>query len=152
MPDSNHESSGFRVVDRRLFSEDGSLRDDAREREEEPAAPRPGKSETAPPPAAPVAEAGGPETSEEISPAFETLVSYLSTTAMLQLGLLTDASGIAQMPDISTARRTIELLEVLREKTRGNLTHGETRLVEGVLYELHLSVVELEKRLTKKTP
>jgi 3-oxoacyl-ACP reductase-like protein len=147
MPDSNHESSGFRVVDRRLFSEDGSLRSEAREQEQEPAAPRP-----APEASSPAAAAGGPETSDEISPAFETLVSYLSTTALLQLGLMSDPSGIAQMPDMESARRTIELLEVLREKTHGNLTRGEASLVEGVLYELHLSVVELEKRLAKKTP
>jgi Domain of unknown function (DUF1844) len=151
MPDDNHESTGFRVVDRRLFSEDGSLRSEARE-EKDREAPRPSQAVAAPPPAAPSAAPTGPETSDEISPAFETLVSYLSTTAMLQLGLLTDASGIAQMPDLATARRTVELLEVLREKTRGNLTRGETQLVEGVLYELHLSVVELEKRLIKKTP
>jgi Domain of unknown function (DUF1844) len=146
MLDSNHESSGFRVVDRRLFSEDGSLRSEAREQEKEPVAPPavPEAAASAPPPS-------GPEASEEVSPAFETLVSYLSTTALLQLGLMSDPAGLAQPPDVENARRTIELLEVLQEKTRGNLTRGEARLVEGVLYELHLSVVELENRPAKKT-
>jgi len=49
-----------------------------------------------------------------------------------------------------SARRTIDLLEVLQEKTRGNLTPVESRLLEDVLYELRLSYVEVEKRGARK--
>lgn len=147
MPDRDHESSGFRVVDRRLFSEDGSVRSEAREEERE--------SPATPPASGAGSSAGAPaaaEASDEISPEFEALVSYLSTTAMLQLGLLSEPSGESHPPDTENARRTIELLEVLQQKTRSNLTRGEASLLEGVLYELHLSTVEIEKRRPKKTP
>ncbi|MBZ5565304.1 MAG: DUF1844 domain-containing protein, partial [Acidobacteriia bacterium] len=47
-------------------------------------------------------------------------------------------------------RRTIELLEVLQRKTRGNLTPDELRLLEDVLYELRMSYLEIEKRQARK--
>jgi hypothetical protein len=81
---------------------------------------------------------------------FETLVSYLSTTAMFQLGVLPGPSGERIPPDMVSARRTIDLLEVLQEKTRGNLTPAESRFLEDVLYELRLSYVEVEKRGARK--
>ena len=53
-------------------------------------------------------------------------------------------------PDMVNARRTIDLLEVLHDKTQGNLTPAESRFLEEVLYELRLSYVEVEKRGTRK--
>jgi hypothetical protein len=49
------------------------------------------------------------------------------------------------------AKRTIDLLEILQEKTQGNLTAGESRLLEDVLYELRISFVEVQKRLARKS-
>ncbi len=77
---------------------------------------------------------------------FATLVSYLSTTAMFQLGLLPGPGGEHNPPDIDNGSRTIDLLEVLQEKTRGNLTEAEARLLEDVLYELRMKYLEVQKR------
>lgn len=83
---------------------------------------------------------------------FATLVSYLSTTAMFQLGMLPGPGGEHVAPDINNGRRTIDLLEVLQEKTRGNLSEEEARLLDEVLYELRISFVEVQKRQeTKQT-
>ncbi|HUU14705.1 MAG TPA: DUF1844 domain-containing protein, partial [Terriglobia bacterium] len=81
---------------------------------------------------------------------FETLVSYLSTTAMFQLGLLPGPGGERISPDLPNAHRTIDLLDVLREKTRGNLNENEAKLLDDVLYELRMSYVEIEKRMPAK--
>lgn len=81
---------------------------------------------------------------------FATLVSYLSTTAMFQLGLLPGPGGERIPSDFVNARRTIDLLEILQEKTRGNLTDNESRMLEEVLYELRISFVEVQNHLTRK--
>ncbi len=81
---------------------------------------------------------------------FETLVSYLSTTTMFQLGLIPGPGGERIPPDMPNAQRSIDLLEVLQDKTRGNLTTKESRLLEEVLYELRMTFVELQKRQARK--
>jgi len=145
MPDNKDEPSSFRVVDRRTFSSDGTRREPARE-VENMAERRP----ASPPPRPAPAEAEVEEHAEESAVGFEMLVSYLSTTAMFQLGLLEGPGGERIPPDMPNAQRTIDLLEVLQEKTRGNLTQREAKLLDDVLYDLRLSFVEIEKRLAQK--
>jgi Domain of unknown function (DUF1844) len=147
MPEDKAHDSGFKVVDRRPFSEDGTRREGS-ERE---------TSEKLPEPRVPAPTASSANTVREPEEyletegsGFETLVSYLSTTAMFQLGVLPGPSGERIPPDMVSARRTIDLLEVLQEKTRGNLTAAEGRFLEEVLYELRLSYVEVEKRAARK--
>jgi hypothetical protein len=144
MPEEKDEPSGFKVVDKRGFSADGKRREDGVE--EESAESRPQR-----PPLSPDREELEAEDYGEVGPTgFDTLVSYLSTTAMFQLGLLPGPGGERIPVDLVNARRTIDLLEVLQQKTRGNLTPAEARLLEDVLYELRLSYVEIEKRLAPK--
>jgi len=144
MPEDKAHDSGFKVVDRRPFSVDGTRREDAQNETEKPEARAKAPDQS---------RAVDREPEEYVEPegsGFETLVSYLSTTAMFQLGVLPGPSGERIPPDMANARRTIDLLEVLQEKTRGNLTPAEKRFLEDVLYELRLSYVEVEKRGTRK--
>ncbi len=143
MPDDKDSASGFKVVDKRTFATDGTRRPDVPEDEERgtPSAPPPPSAARSTQPSVPAAEP---------DEGFETLVSYLSTTAMFQLGALPGPSGERIPADMPNARRTIELLEVLQRKTRGNLTPDESRLLEDVLYELRMSYLEIEKRQTRK--
>ncbi len=145
MPEDKEDPSGFKVVDRRTFDAEGTRRDDSPAAEEKPA-PR----IEMPPESFAEAEAELPYDSEEGPTSFETLVSYLSTTAMFQLGLLPGPGGERIPVDLVNARRTIDLLEVLQEKTRGNLTSSEAKLLEDVLYELRLTFVEIEKRVSPR--
>ena len=146
MAKEQESSSGFRVVDRRPFAADGSRKDDVvadekngeAARATERSVPRDLPSE---PPDLPEDEASG----------FETLVSYLSTTAMFQLGLIAGPSGEHIPADMPNAKRTVDLLEVLQQKTRGNLTAREARLLEEVLYELRMSFLEMQKRQARKS-
>ena len=134
------------MVDRRPFAADGSRKDDVVADEKNEAAAR------ATPLSAPREvpnEPRGPF--DEDSSGFETLVSYLSTTAMFQLGLIAGPSGEHIPADMPNAKRTLDLLEVLQQKTQGNLTAPESRLLEDVLYELRMSFVEMQKRQTHKS-
>jgi hypothetical protein len=88
-------------------------------------------------------------TQEELpAPTFATFVLSLSTSALLQLGAIEDPSKPAaaeREPDLAMARYTIDILEVLSEKTRGNLDEQEQELLSGVLHDLHMRFVEAQK-------
>ncbi|HEX5411204.1 MAG TPA: DUF1844 domain-containing protein [Terriglobia bacterium] len=146
MPEENSESSGFKVVDRRAFTSEGKRipgQVGKEEKKQEPESRVPPKPQAAPP-AEPEPE------EEEASERFAVLVSYLSTTAMFQLGLLPGPGGEYIPADLANASQTIDLLEVLQEKTRGNLTSGESKLLEDVLYELRMTYLEVQKRASKQ--
>ncbi|MFB3117533.1 MAG: DUF1844 domain-containing protein, partial [Myxococcota bacterium] len=76
---------------------------------------------------------------------FSTFVLSLGTTALYQLGEFGDSESGAEGHDESNlpiARQTIDTLEMLTEKTRGNLTDTESKLLESILYEVHMKFVE----------
>ncbi len=87
-------------------------------------------------------ERGAP--SEEMpAPTFATFVLSLSTSALLQLGAIEDPTQ--PEPDLALARHTIDILEVLKDKTLGNLDPQEEELLRGVLHDLHMRFVEAQK-------
>jgi hypothetical protein len=73
---------------------------------------------------------------------FEHLVQQFYLSAMLQMGAGTQ-EGQRPRVDIMGARATIDLLGVLAEKTKGNLTEGEDRMLQSVLFELRMAFLEL---------
>ena len=75
---------------------------------------------------------------------FSTFLLSLSTSALYHMGVvLHPESGEAADPNPMLARQTIDTLEMLHEKTRGNLDDEEKKLFEGLLYELRMRFVEL---------
>jgi hypothetical protein len=75
---------------------------------------------------------------------FSTFVLSLGTSALYQLGQVADPESGAELgePNRPLARQTIDTLEMLAEKTRGNLDPGEAKLLESILYELRMKFVE----------
>jgi hypothetical protein len=78
---------------------------------------------------------------------FPSFVLSLATSALYHMGFVGDPEHDqpAPEPDLPLARQTIDTLEMLQHKTRGNLDAEEDQLLEGVLYELHLRYVEVSK-------
>ncbi|MFO0690743.1 MAG: DUF1844 domain-containing protein [Myxococcota bacterium] len=77
---------------------------------------------------------------------FSTFVLSLATAALYQLGVVPDpASGAPGVADPLVARQTLETLEMLREKTQGNLTEDERKLIDSLLCDLRLRYVELTR-------
>ena len=75
---------------------------------------------------------------------FSTFVLSLGTTALYQLGVMSDpSSGEKGEADPLVAQQTIDTLEMLREKTLGNLGEEERKLIDSLLYELRMRFVEL---------
>jgi type IV secretory pathway VirB10-like protein len=78
---------------------------------------------------------------------FEHLVQQFYLSAMLQMGAGTQ-EGQRPRVDILGARATIDLLGVLAEKTKGNLTDAEDRVLQSVLFELRMAFLELSGMVT----
>jgi hypothetical protein len=81
---------------------------------------------------------------------FEHLVQQFYVTAMLQMGAGTQ-EGQRPRVDIMGARATIDLLGVLAEKTRGNLSPTEDRMLETVLFEARMAFLELTSMMSAPT-
>jgi hypothetical protein len=79
---------------------------------------------------------------------FEQLVQSIYMTAMMQLGAATHEGQQPQV-DILGARQSIDMLGVLAEKTKGNLTAEETRLLESALFELRMAFLEITQALAR---
>ena len=78
---------------------------------------------------------------------FDQLVQQFYVTAMLQMGAGTQ-EGQRPRVDIMGARTTIDLLGVLAEKTRGNLTPAEDRILQTVLFEARMAFMELTSMMS----
>jgi hypothetical protein len=74
---------------------------------------------------------------------FISFVLSLASTAALHFGDLPDpATGQTAPPNLEAASQMIEILALLDQKTRGNLTAEELQVLEQILYELRLRFVE----------
>ncbi|MBI4522918.1 MAG: DUF1844 domain-containing protein [Deltaproteobacteria bacterium] len=139
------EGRGFKVEDRRRFSPDtGEPRETAESTE---ASQNPieesGKQES-----------GKAEGSERVRPtdeslaeiSFSTFIISLSTQALLHLGEIPNPLDSKAEKDFTAAKQMIDIVAMLREKTRGNLDSGETRLIDEILYDLRMRYVEAVKK------
>jgi hypothetical protein len=79
---------------------------------------------------------------------FEQLVQSVYMTAIMQLGGATPEGQQPQV-DILGARQSIDMLAVLAEKTKGNLTQDESRLLDSALFELRMGFLEITQVLAR---
>lgn len=77
---------------------------------------------------------------------FSTFVMSLASSALLYLGELRAPGEQQARLDLSMARQTIDILGMLHDKTRGNLTENEEKLIEHLVYDLRLKFVDAKKR------
>ena len=162
MADPKHEKheETFRVIDRRLFNAEGEIRDEAlREEKDQPASPPAvisGKPSTLTPSsttstAAPPATEAAREAASAVAPSrgFEMLVNFVAQNAAMLLGAYPDPRTGQAMLDLEGARELIDMLDALRETTRGNLAADDERLLLDVLGSLKLSFMEMTKAAAK---
>jgi hypothetical protein len=79
---------------------------------------------------------------------FSQLVQSVYMSAMMQLGAATQEGQQPQV-DILGARQSIDMLGILAEKTKGNLTPDEIRLLDSALFELRMAFLELTQALAR---
>ena len=76
---------------------------------------------------------------------FHTFVLSLGSSALLHLGELEHPEGGPAEKDLPLAKHTIDILSMLEEKTKGNLTSAEEKLMQSLLYDLRLRYVNARK-------
>jgi len=114
---------------------------------------KPGGEQETEPEAAPESEAAQDASqqayesiSQSIPPIdFTTFVLSLSTSALVHLGEAYEQGGEPRV-NLPMARQTIDLLGLLEDKTRGNLTGEEERLLHQVLFDLRMRFVARNKQ------
>ncbi len=138
--EEKREGKGFTVQDRRRFSpETGETRESA------PAAADTTAGETK----ESVADnQSGERSRQEPLPEinFSTFVISLSTQALMHLGEIADPLSGKVETDVTAGKQMIDILGMLREKTKGNLSSGEERLLEDILFDLRMKYVEAVKK------
>ena len=142
--EENGDDAGLKVTDRRLFTADGRLREEAEEIAEEP------EVEATPEEAPqveeePQAEDPGFERQPVEEPEgvdFTVLVNAMAQPALIFLGEIPHPGTGQPEVNLEQARLQIDLLTVLRAKTRGNLSSEEDGLLDRLLYQLQLLYVE----------
>ena len=77
---------------------------------------------------------------------FSTLVLMFGTAAMVHLGAAPDPVSGESKLDLSQAKQMIDLLDVLKVKTAGNLTATESGMLEDLLFDLRMRYLEAGKR------
>ncbi len=74
---------------------------------------------------------------------FEHFLLSLSTAALLHLGEIPDPETNQKKVDLPQAKQSIDILGLLHDKTKGNLTANEQTLLDGMLSELRMRFVQL---------
>ena len=98
----------------------------------------------------PAAEERGPR--ELPAASFATLVSSIMTQVLFALGGMEDPKTKRRYVDLDLAKHHIDTLRVLEEKTRGNLTDEEKRMLDRALYETRMQYVQMAQRVTGTAP
>jgi len=157
----NNGEKGFVIKDRRLFDEEGKVREEEEEVQKKETQKKEAQEKETPSEsqAEPKTEDETPkvEKEEQAKPGsgeqyhvpemnFHNFVLSLYTSVIFSLGEVPDPVSGEKKKDLQAAKQTIDLLGMLREKTEGNLDTSEKELLEGVLSEARMRYVkELEQ-------
>ncbi len=132
MTEETDAPKGFKVSDKRRFTEEGEARGEEEAREESASATREVESPQ---------ESKDPQ--EELpSINFPAFIISLSTQALMHLGEISNPVTGKVEKDVAVAKQTIDIIGMLSEKSKGNLDDTEEQLVQEVLYNLRMTYVE----------
>lgn len=165
--DKPPQKEQIKVTDKRIFTSDGEVREEFRQ-DIRPAEPmtrpaeqppsKPEKTTPPPPPPPPSKPVEGSPTGQErrrtladkaANPGtpFANFIEPLIAQAYMSLGMLRNPYQPQSKIDVASARQMIEIITLLEEKTRGNLTPDEDDFVATHLGELKLAYVQRTKKI-----
>lgn len=130
------EEKGFQIRDRRAhLSETGKEKASEKTGEQKP---------TSPPQAEAASHAMEGEASFPVN--FSSFILSLATSALIHLGQEANPATGERSVELPSARQVIDLISLLEEKTKGNLTKEEESLLSQILFTLRMKYVEVEKK------
>jgi hypothetical protein len=118
------EEKGFVIKDRRSFDDKGELKEEGAKQE--------------PPQKEEKAEKKKPDQERGPLPEvnFNSLIFSLSSSALLHLGEIADPHTGKKMKDLPLAKHSIDIIAMLKDKTKGNLSDEEQKFLESILTDL----------------
>ncbi len=136
------EGEGFTVKDKRTFDSEGKVKEEfkkapdseeaVKEEGEKDAGEQAWKKEQETPPL--------PEVN------FSSFLLSLSSSALLHLGEITDPQSGEKRKDLALAKQSIDIIGILKDKTKGNLSEEEENLLQNLLYDLQMRFVTASKQ------
>jgi hypothetical protein len=151
------KKASFKVVDRRRFTDEGDERqgpDVPRAdpvRAEPPTTAKPAAASTSATPAPAPADTQKPRGKPQATASgltFSVFVQSLAQQALMQMGLIPWPHGQRELA-LDQARDTVDILELLKAKTEGNLDVDEKQLLDSAVYELKMSFVEVQQAIAR---
>lgn len=135
------EEKGFQIRDRRAHlhetdQEKASKQKPAPPQNQEAPAASPGQKE----------EPSGGSEQAAFPVTFSSFILSLATSALIHLGQEANPATGERSVELPSARQVIDLIALLEEKTKGNLTQEEEGLLRQILFTLRLKFVEVEKK------
>jgi len=73
---------------------------------------------------------------------FATFIFSLNSSALVHLGMLEEPATQKKVKNLPLAKQTIDILGMLEEKTRGNLTDDEEKMLKNILYDLRILYIK----------
>jgi len=135
------EKKDFIIKDRRIFAEENQDQKDDEQQKETPDETDTDQSAAQESEETVAAEEGEPDTLlPEIN--FSTFIFSLNASALVHLGAIEDPASGQKVKNLSLAKQTIDILNMLEEKTRGNLNTDEENIMRNILYDLRIAYVK----------
>jgi hypothetical protein len=134
------DDTGFKVTDKRSFRTDGEHRETEAATSQEPAAE---KTQSA----ADLPITNEPTLGELPKIDFPSYILSYYTQGLVLLGEVPNPMTNQKEEDLQGARHTIDIIDMLREKTQGNLSKEEDQLLGSVLYELRMKFMARTNRI-----
>jgi len=134
------DNKDFVIKDRRVFTEEGSGKDNGNDE-----SPDPIEAEEEAPSSAPEAEEetqGDQDQPPLPEINFATFVMSLNASALVNLGVIDDPATGQRTKNLPLSKQTIDILGMLEEKTKGNLSEDEAQMLKSMLYELRMLYVK----------
>ena len=138
MEEDKEEKKGFRVVDKRISAQEAAQKEKpkkekkgGKKKEAQPQETQEAKQDASPKQPPPLPELN-----------FASFIYSLSTSALVHLGEIPEPITEKMDKNLPLAKQTIDILGIIQEKTKGNLTQEEETLLNNFLYDLRMRYVK----------
>ena len=131
------EGNGFIIKDRRSFDEDGELKEESREEEVKTEGKEKEEAKT---------ERDDTQRPRLPEVNFNSLIFSLSSSALLHIGEIADPQTGQKTKDLPMAKHSIDIIAMLKDKTKGNLAEDEQKFLDNILADLRLRYVKATKK------
>jgi hypothetical protein len=135
---SDKEEKSFKTTDKRQFDDTGRPKSEAREEKKKESSDK----------------GFNASTSSFSSPPkidFITFIMSLHTSTLISLGIIPAPGDDKPSVNLELAGQNIDMIEMIKEKTKGNLTDPEKQVLDNSLYELRMKYIEIKKSTTKSS-